>query len=170
MSDPERPQTLAPIVVEGRNCWRIERANKARMIVDAADYYALLERLMAGAKERILLIGWDFDPRIPLIPDEQGKGESLGHYLLRLAKDQPKRDIDILRWNFGGLKHLLRAVDRHDDPALENDQIDQFSARQRAPGRVQPPPEGRGVRRSSGGVRRHRCQLDAVGHARSCRR
>jgi phosphatidylserine/phosphatidylglycerophosphate/cardiolipin synthase-like enzyme len=107
MSDPERPQTLAPVVVEGRNCWRIERANKARMIVDAADYYALLERLMAGAKERILLIGWDFDPRIPLIPDEQGKGESLGHYLLRLAKDQPKRDIDILRWNFGGLKHLF---------------------------------------------------------------
>ena len=107
MSDPERPQTLAPIVVEGRNCWRIERANKAHMIVDAADYYALLERLMAGAKERILLIGWDFDPRIPLIPDAQGKGESLGHYLLRLAKDKPKRDIDILRWNFGGLKHLF---------------------------------------------------------------
>src|SRR3546814_11941587 len=60
---------LAPIVVEGRNCWRIERADKARMIVDAADYYALLERLMADAKERILLIGWDFDPRIALKPD-----------------------------------------------------------------------------------------------------
>src|SRR3546814_1604701 len=68
---------LAPIVVEGRNCWRIERADKARMIVDAADYYALLERLMADAKERILLIGWDFDPRIALKPDKDGKGEPL---------------------------------------------------------------------------------------------
>ena len=48
---------LTPIVEEGRNCWRIERANKARMIVDAADYYALLVRLMERAKERILLIG-----------------------------------------------------------------------------------------------------------------
>ena len=47
---------LVPIVIEGRNCWRIERADKARMIVDAADYYALLERLMAGARERILLV------------------------------------------------------------------------------------------------------------------
>ena len=97
---------LSPIVVEGRNCWRIERADKARMIVDAADYYALLERLMAGAKERILLIGWDFDPRIALKPDEQGRGEPLGDYLLRLAHEKPERDIDILRWNFGGLKQF----------------------------------------------------------------
>ncbi len=97
---------LTPIVVEGRNCWRIERADKVRMIVDAADYYALLERLMADAKERILLIGWDFDPRIALKPDSQGKGEPLGDYLLRLAKARPDRDIDILRWNFGGLKQF----------------------------------------------------------------
>ncbi len=98
---------LSPIVVEGRNCWRIERADKARMIVDAADYYALLKDLMAGAKERILLIGWDFDPRIPLCPDEKGRGEALGHYLLRLARNCPDRDIDILRWNFGGLKQYF---------------------------------------------------------------
>lgn len=97
---------LTPIVVEGRNCWRIERADKARMIVDAADYYALLEKLMADAKERILLIGWDFDPRIALKPDKDGKGEPLGDYLLRLAKTCPDRDIDILRWNFGGLKQF----------------------------------------------------------------
>ena len=97
---------LKPIVVAGRNCWRIERADKARMIVDAADYYALLERLMADAKERILLIGWDFDPRIALKPDKDGKGEPLGDYLLSLAKTCPDRDIDILRWNFGGLKQF----------------------------------------------------------------
>ncbi|WP_428681938.1 phospholipase D-like domain-containing protein [Sphingopyxis sp.] len=97
---------LTPIVVEGRNCWRIERADKARMIVDAADYYALLEQLMADAKERILLIGWDFDPRIALKPDKDGEGEPLGDYLLRLAKTCPDRDIDILRWNFGGLKQF----------------------------------------------------------------
>ncbi len=97
---------LTPIVVEGRNCWRIERAKKARMIVDAADYYALLERLMADAKQRILLIGWDFDPRIALKPGKDGKGEPLGDYLLRLAKEKPDRDIDILRWNFGALKQF----------------------------------------------------------------
>lgn len=106
MSTPARQDKLAPIVVEGRNCWRIERADKARMIVDAADYFKLLKQLMAGAKQRILLIGWDFDPRISLTPDKAGKGEPLGLYLLRLAKEKPERDIDILRWNFGGLKHF----------------------------------------------------------------
>ena len=97
---------LVPIVVEGRNCWRIERAEKARLIVDAADYFELLKQLMADAKQRILLIGWDFDPRISLVPDDHGQGEPLGHYLLRLAKEKPDRDIDILRWNFGGLKQF----------------------------------------------------------------
>ena len=71
MSKPD----LKPIVLEGRNCWRIERADKARMIVDAADYYALLEQLMAEAKQRILLIGWDFDPGIALKPYKNGQGE-----------------------------------------------------------------------------------------------
>lgn len=98
---------LTPIVQTGRNCWRIERADKARMIVDAADYYALLVKLMERAKERILLIGWDFDPRICLTPDARGQGESLGHFLLRLAHAKPDRDIDILRWNFGGLRQFL---------------------------------------------------------------
>lgn len=100
-------QEIMPIVIAGHNCWRIERADRARMIVDAADYYALLARLMAGAKERILLIGWDFDPRITLTPDKLGQGEPLGHLLLRLARKCPDRDIDILRWNFGGLRQML---------------------------------------------------------------
>src|SRR3546814_8334241 len=47
-----------------------------------------------------------FDPRIALTPDDKGKGEPLGDYLLALARDQPDRDIDILRWNFGGLKQF----------------------------------------------------------------
>lgn len=98
---------LQPVVKLGENCWRIERADQAKVIVDAASYYKLLETLMENAKYRILLIGWDFDPRIPLIPDENGKGESLGQFLLRLAKAKPNRDIDILRWNFGGLKHFF---------------------------------------------------------------
>lgn len=105
-SDPN-PIVLKPIVSEGRNCWRIERADKARMIVDAADYYAELAKLMARARERILLIGWDFDPRITLTPDDKGRGEPLGDYMLRLAREKPDRDIDILRWNFGGLRQMF---------------------------------------------------------------
>src|SRR3546814_13623979 len=42
-----------------------------------------------------------------MTPDEDGRGEALGHYMLRLAKNCPDRDIDILRWNFGGLKQFV---------------------------------------------------------------
>src|SRR3546814_8825971 len=38
---------------------------------------------------------------------KDGKGEPLGEYMLRLAHEQLDRDIDILRWNFGGLKQFV---------------------------------------------------------------
>lgn len=104
MPEPE----LQPIVVSGRNCWRIARADCATVIVDAADYYHFIRPAMASAKRRILIIGWDFDTRIALEPDEQGKGETLGAFFLRLAHERPDREIDVLKWNFGALKQFFR--------------------------------------------------------------
>lgn len=99
---------LEPIVKEGKNCWRISRAGCATVIVDAADYYHFIGKAMAKAQRRILIIGWDFDTRIALEPDERGKGESLGQFFLRLAKERPGREIDVLKWNFGALKQFFR--------------------------------------------------------------
>ena len=50
----------------GQNCWRIEEASRAALIVDAADYFRLVRQAMVGARSQILLIGWDFDTRIHL--------------------------------------------------------------------------------------------------------
>ena len=99
---------LEPIVEEGRNCWRIARADKASVIVDAADYYRIIGAAMEAAEKRIFIVGWDFDTRIALSPDDQGKGETLGRFFLRLAKEKPERQIDILKWNFGALKQFFR--------------------------------------------------------------
>ncbi len=52
---------------QGRNCWRVATASRAAVIVDAADYFIHLRTAMLAARERILMIGWDFDTRIPLI-------------------------------------------------------------------------------------------------------
>ncbi len=46
--------------------WRTDHANRAALIVDAADYYVHARRAMMQALERIMLIGWDFDTRIIL--------------------------------------------------------------------------------------------------------
>lgn len=105
--------TLKPIVDEGRNCWRIARATEASVVVDAADYYRHIRAAMVAAEKRIFVVGWDFDTRVPLLPDKRGKGESLGRFFLNLARDKPERQIDILKWNFGALKqffHLRSAV------------------------------------------------------------
>ena len=100
--------SLKPIVKEGRNCWRIERADNARLLVDAADYYHWVRTAFENATQRIFIVGWDFDTRIPLEPDAEGKGEPLGGLFLRLAKANPKLQIDVLKWNFGALKQFLR--------------------------------------------------------------
>ncbi len=99
---------LTPIVAQGRNCWRIARATHASVIVDAADYYRIIAAAMEAAEKRIFIVGLDFDTRIALAPDEQGNGETLGRFFLRLAKDKPERQIDILKWNFGALKQFFR--------------------------------------------------------------
>lgn len=93
-----------------RNCWRIERADRAAVIVDACDYYHVIREAMEKARHRILIIGWDFDPRIKL--DRRAKGregdETLGGFLLHLARKKPHISIAILKWNFGAMKTLFR--------------------------------------------------------------
>jgi phosphatidylserine/phosphatidylglycerophosphate/cardiolipin synthase-like enzyme len=111
VTDKERQgAALQPIVAQGRNCWRIARADKAAVIVDAADYYRIIGGAMAAAQNRIFIVGWDFDTRIALAPDQRGKGETLGHFFLRLAREKPSREIDILKWNFGALKQFGHAT------------------------------------------------------------
>ena len=42
-----------PIVAQGRNCWRIARAEKASVIVDAADYYRIIAAAMEAAQHEL---------------------------------------------------------------------------------------------------------------------
>ena len=101
-------EQIQPIVAAGRNCWRIERADKARLLIDAATYYHWIGRAFEKAEKMIFIAGWDFDTRIPLDPDERGRGEKLGALFVRLARSKPNLQIDVLKWNFGALKQFVR--------------------------------------------------------------
>ncbi len=57
------------VLVPGRNCWRIETANRFAVIFDAADYFRLAKEAILKAQHRVLLIGWEFDTRILFEPD-----------------------------------------------------------------------------------------------------
>jgi phosphatidylserine/phosphatidylglycerophosphate/cardiolipin synthase-like enzyme len=97
---------LSDLLEPGRNCWRIEQAGRAAVIVDACDYYRLIADAMRQARHRILIIGWDFDPRITL--DRTTSDQSLGDFLLELARTKPNVPIKILSWRVGALKMVFR--------------------------------------------------------------
>lgn len=97
---------MGSLLEPGRNCWRIEQAARAAVIIDACDYYRIVRQMMLEAKHRILIIGWDFDPRILL--DRTEGDQSLGDFLLELARTKPNVPIKILSWRIGALKMLFR--------------------------------------------------------------
>ncbi len=76
------------------------------MIIDACYYYRIVRQAMLEAKHRILIIGWDFDPRIIL--DRTHSDQSLGDFLLELARTKPNVPIKILSWRVGALKLAFR--------------------------------------------------------------
>jgi phosphatidylserine/phosphatidylglycerophosphate/cardiolipin synthase-like enzyme len=94
---------LAP----GRNCWRIERASRLSVIVDAADYFAAARKAMLAAEKRIMLIGWDFDARIRLVPGDE---MTLGEFVLWLVRRRPELEVYLLRWDMGALKTVFRGT------------------------------------------------------------
>src|SRR5687768_4773432 len=94
---------------KGRNCWRIERAQRATVIVDAADYFRIVRQAMAAATSQILLIGWDFDTRIDLVREADGIGpRQLGPFISSLPKRRPNLQIYMLKWDIGVLYLLGR--------------------------------------------------------------
>ena len=100
----------ASILVPGRNCWRIERAKRAAVVVDAADYFHVARQAMSNAQHQIILVGWDFDTRIKLgrgrsIP---GVPNSLGEFVNWLAGQKPELSIHLLSWDMGAMKLLGR--------------------------------------------------------------
>lgn len=95
----------------GRNCWRIERADRAALVVDAADYFRLARQAMLGARSQILLVGWDFDTRIDLDRDASDEAPSeLGAFISWLPRKTPELQIHILKWDLGTLSLLARGT------------------------------------------------------------
>ena len=116
MNDRESaPQRFDDSSVEP-GVWRYATASRAAVVVDAADYFELMQQAMLKARRRILLIGWDFDTRIHLAQGRRWwqKGwrrecpVRLGSFILWLGRHRSGLEIRILKWRFGALKFLAR--------------------------------------------------------------
>jgi phosphatidylserine/phosphatidylglycerophosphate/cardiolipin synthase-like enzyme len=58
-----------------QNTWRIERAARAALLVDAGQYFAALRQALLGARRTVFILGWDIDSRMRLV-GESGKADS----------------------------------------------------------------------------------------------
>jgi phosphatidylserine/phosphatidylglycerophosphate/cardiolipin synthase-like enzyme len=91
------------ILAPGRNCWRVERAERAAVLVDGACYFSRLEQVLRSARRSILIVGWDFDGRIRLRPDAGEDSPPLGDLLRSLVEVHPELEVRILIWSIATL-------------------------------------------------------------------
>ncbi|MFD2741332.1 phospholipase D-like domain-containing protein [Sulfitobacter aestuarii] len=90
-----------------RNCWRVARAEKFSLIVDAADYFRVLRKVFIAARRELLLIGWDFDFELDMLPGESdedglapdGFPNKLGAFIEAVVEQASELDVYLLKWN-----------------------------------------------------------------------
>ena len=100
------------LLAPGRNCWRIERADRLAVIVDAEDYFRVAKEAMLRARHSIHLIGWDFDTRIRFEPGGRTLDgpNRLGPFLRWLDRSRPDLQVHVLKWDIGAFFALARGM------------------------------------------------------------
>lgn len=118
--DDASPTILRP----GHNCGTIARADRAAVLVDGAQYFATLRRVLKQARHSIMILGWDFDASIPLTPGG-AEEEALGDFLRSLVEERPELEIRVLVWNLatlhgpGSALPLVFGADWHEHPRIQ---------------------------------------------------
>lgn len=87
--------------------WRVARADRFGLIVDAADYFRVLREIFLGARQQLMLIGWDFDFELEMLPgesDENGNApdgfpNQLGAFVEAVVEHTPELNVYLLKWN-----------------------------------------------------------------------
>ncbi|BAT61637.1 TVP38/TMEM64 family inner membrane protein YdjZ [Variibacter gotjawalensis] len=110
---PAPPDNEACLVPSpGRNVWRVEKAPRAAILIDAAAYYAAARAALMAAKHSVFIIGWDIDSRCRLVGEsceaDDGLPASFSDFLIALTKRRPELQINILLWDYS----LLYAFER----------------------------------------------------------
>ena len=100
------------LLAPGRNCWRIEQAERLAVIVDAEDYFRVAKEAMLRARHSVHLIGWDFDTRIRFEPGGKTlEGPNrLGPFLRWLDRNRPELRVHVLKWDVGALFAIARGM------------------------------------------------------------
>jgi phospholipase D1/2 len=101
-----------PILIPGKTCWRIERADSMAVIVDADAYFRAVKDAILRARHSVLLIGWDFDTRIRLDRDDPAPDvpNAIGHLLNYVVRHNKDLHVYVLRWDLAFMDMPLRGT------------------------------------------------------------
>lgn len=96
--------TPASIFRTDENCWRVARGDRMALIVDAADYFRALRKIILSVERELLFIGWDFDFEIEMLPGESdsdrlapdGFPNQLGAFLEAAVERAPDLNVYLL--------------------------------------------------------------------------
>lgn len=90
------------LLVEGDTCWRLARATRAAVLIDAASYFAALRASLLEAERSVFILGWELHSRTRIegaAPPRDGAPVELGALLGWLLKRRKALEIRILLWN-----------------------------------------------------------------------
>jgi phosphatidylserine/phosphatidylglycerophosphate/cardiolipin synthase-like enzyme/uncharacterized membrane protein YdjX (TVP38/TMEM64 family) len=103
----ERERAVAPgaqsLLRPGYNCHAVARAERAALLIDAADYFKAFYQAALQAKRSILILAWDFNSQTRLHFDEQGPDAPpalLGDFLNWLTHRRRGLHVHILNWDY----------------------------------------------------------------------
>lgn len=98
---PRHPSSRSRFDI-GRNCWKVERADRVSFLIDGAAYFAAFRAAALNAHHSILILGWDFDSRIRMLPDQgtDGLPDHLGEFLHHLLLRRKRLHVYVLTWDF----------------------------------------------------------------------
>ena len=100
----------ARIVQPGKNCWRVDRADRFFCIQDAAEYFRLVRLALLSARQTVFILGWDTTAHTELLPGAKVSDAPtrLDKLLAYVAHRRPSLRCYILTWDYGTLYTLER--------------------------------------------------------------
>ncbi|MDT8387788.1 MAG: VTT domain-containing protein [Thiogranum sp.] len=101
------------ILQPGRNCWRIERAQRAAFLVDGAACFRAVREAVLQARHSVFIVGWDIHSRLALVRDgpDDGEPRELGE-LLNSVAHRHGVEVYVLSWDFA----MIYAMEREPVP------------------------------------------------------
>ena len=106
----ERSSPANAIIQPGKNCWRVDRADRFYCIQDAADHFRLVREALLKARRSVFILGWDIFAAVDLLPGSAASDAPtrLDELLAFIARRRPELRCYILIWDFAALYTLER--------------------------------------------------------------